>query len=201
MKLIKIIALVSVMATSSFAADIKDYLDGPTGVAVKMNNDGTIKSIVASGESELIIGDSKDEQIATKKATIMATLRAKANIAKFIRESLSSKEVMDDLTIIASAATADGKTPTSSSITRQTLETQRGAIRKSSDAILNGLVVLTTETIRDKRYIKVVLGTNDKLILADAVSAEEVQISKPEAAAPAADKKVVKKVKKAKAVK
>ena len=208
MKLIRIMAFVFVMATSAFAADIKEYMDGPTGVAVKLNDNGTIKSLVTSAESELIFGDRKDEKIATQEATLRATLRAKANIAKFMSESLLSNEVMDDLAKIASDATAEGKTPTSCSLSKQILEKQRTIIRNNSDAISKGLILLTTETIRDKKYIKVVLGTDDKLMLAAVVSAAGVPTSKPaatapaaEKAAPAAEKKVVKKAKKAKKTK
>jgi len=208
MRLIRIMAFISVMAMSAFAADIKEYLDGPTGVSVKLNVDGTIKSIVASGESQLIFGDKKDEQADIQKATLQATLLAKAKISKFMSESLPLNEVMDDLTIIASDAASDGKTAMSSSITRQTLEIQRGIIWNSSDDILNGLVVLTTETVRDKKYIKVVLGTDDKLMLASALSAAHVPTPVPESAAavvendaPAVEKKAVKKAKKGKKVK
>ena len=188
MKLIRIMAFVFVMATSAFAADIKEYMDGPTGVAVKLNGDGTIKSLVTSAESELIFGDKKDVQTATQEATLRATLQAKANISKFMSESLSSNEVMDDLAKIASEAKSEGKTATSCSLSKQVLEKQRKVIMNNSDAISKGLILLATETIRDKKYIKVVLGTDDKLMLAVVVSKADVPASKPAATAPVVEK-------------
>jgi len=162
MKTIMTLVIYLLLSTLVYSANVKEYIDGPTGVTVKLNDDGTISSIVASGESELIFGDRKDERTATLKAT----LRAKANISKFMSERISTEEVMDDLTKIASEATADGKTPIASSTTRQTLETQREVIRNSSDSILKGLITLATDVNRDNKYVKVVLGTNMKLMKA-----------------------------------
>lgn len=154
--------LLGLFATSVFAADIKDYIDGPTGVTVKLNDNGSIKSIVASGEAEMIFGDRKDERLALQKAT----LRAKANISKFMSERLSSEEVMDELSKTATEATAGGPDAATSTATRQTLDTQREVIKNSSDSILKGLITLGSEVNRDNKYVKVVLGTNEKLMKA-----------------------------------
>ena len=185
MKLIGILALVCVMAASAFAADVKDYFDGPTGATVKLNDDGTIKSIVATGESKLTSGDLNDELSAIKKAT----LQAKACISEFVSKGLSSDEVMDDLSLIASKTAAHGKTATAPSTTRQTLERQKENIRKQSHAILKGLVVLTTEVNKDKKYVKVLLGTDDTLMLAATVPGADLSTAKPVIAAPAAEMK------------
>ena len=150
------------MAAPVFSADVKEYIDGPTGVTVKLNDDGTMKSIVASGEAELTFGDRKDERMAMQKAV----LRAKANISKFMSERLSSEEVMEGLSKTASNATADSNNPTQSTSVRETLETQREVIRNSSEAILKGLVTLASETNREGKYVKVVMGTNEKILKA-----------------------------------
>lgn len=186
MKMIITMALVFAMAASASAMEAKDYFDGPTGVSVKLDDTGAIKGFAASGESELIIGDEKDEQVATKEATLRATLQAKAKIAKFIIESMSSKEVIDDLAKIATDATAKGKTRISS---QQNLERQRIVFRNSSDAILKGSVILATETSDDNKHIKVVLGTDDEIMRAVVLAAAKVPISEPAVAAPVSGKK------------
>jgi len=150
---------VFIMVTPVFSADIQ-YIDGPTGVTVKLNSDGIIKSFVASGEAELIYDNKKEERIATQDATF----RAKIDISKFVKERLSSEEVMDNLTKIVSQATADGKNRLVSSANRELLETQRTIIKNNSNAILKGLVVLATDTNWDKKYVRVVVGTDEKLM-------------------------------------
>lgn len=186
MKSIITMALVFAMAASASAMDVKDYFDGPTGVSVKLDDKGAIKGFVASGESELIFGDKKDEQAATTEATLRATVQAKAKIAKFIVESLSLKEVTDDLAKIATDATAEGKSSISS---RRILERQRIVFRNSSDAILKGSVILATETSDDNKRIKVVLGTDDEIMRAVVLAAAKVPISEPAVAAPVSGKK------------
>jgi hypothetical protein len=182
-------ALVFAMAASALAMDVKDYFDGPTGVSVKLDDKGAIKGFVAAGESELIFLDGKDAQAATKEATHRATLQAKAKISKFIVESMSSKEVIDDLAKIATDATAEGKAPGSFSISQQILERQRIVFRNSSDAILKGSVILATETSDDNKHIKVVLGTDDEIMRAAVSAAAKVPISDPAVAAPVSGKK------------
>jgi hypothetical protein len=184
-KLIRILAFVLVMAASAFAANVKQYSDGPTGVTVTLNDAGAIKSMVASGESKLTSGDAKDVLTATQKAA----LQAKAKISVCISVSLSSNEVMDDLSNIASKTTAPGITTTSSSATRQALEAQRKIIRNNSDAILNGLIIVKTETNKANKNVKVVLSTDDKLMLGAVVPAAGVPTSKPASVAPDAEKK------------
>ena len=162
MKLITLFLMSGLLASSVFAADIKDYIDGPTGVTVKFNDNGSIKSIVASGEAELIFGDRKDERMAMQKAT----LRAKASISKFMSERLSSEEVMEELSKTVTEATVGGADPATSTANRQTLSTQSEVIKNSSDSILKGLITLGSEVNRDNKYVKVVLGTNEKLMKA-----------------------------------
>lgn len=185
MKLMGILALVCVMAASAFGAEVKDYFDGPTGATVRLNDDGTIKSIVATGESKLTSGDLNDELSAIKKAT----LQAQEHISEFVSKGLSSNEVMDDLSLIATKTAPDGKVTTLPSTTRQSLERQKENIRKHSHVILKGLVVLTTEVNKNNKYVKVLLGTDDKLMLAAVVPAVELPAGKPVVAAPAADLK------------
>lgn len=146
------------LSSQAFSADVKEYLDGPTGVTVKFNDDGEMKSIVSTGEAEMHFGDAKDVRTAKQKAT----LRAKASIAKFINERISTEEVMDDLTKTSTEAASGGN----ASATRSTLETQREVIKNSADAMLKGLVTLATDVNHDKKNVTVVLGTNEKYMRA-----------------------------------
>jgi len=175
MKLIAIMALVFVMAGSVFAADLKQYSDGPTGVTVTLNDDGTIKSMAAFGETKLVSSDVNDVKTATQKATV----QARAKISVFISVSLSSNEVMTDISKITSKTAATDITSTPSLTQRQTLETQRKILRDRSEAILNGLIIVKTEINKANKSVKVLLSTDDKLMLGTVVPVAVVPSSKP----------------------
>jgi len=128
----------------------------PTGIQVRFNDDGTMKSIVSSGESELRFGDRKDIRQALKKAT----MRAKSHIAKFMNESLSSDDVMNEITNIASKDNTSG----SSEATREVIESQVENIKNSANAILSGIVTLSQDINREEKYVTVTVGVKDKTI-------------------------------------
>ena len=128
----------------------------PTGVQVKFHEDGSMRAIISSAESELMFGDRKDIRQAIKKAT----MRAKAEIAKFMKESITSNDVMDELTNIASKANSKGDTES----TREVIEAQRENIQNSASAILSGIVTLSQDINKDEKYVTVVLGVKEQTI-------------------------------------
>lgn len=152
------IIVLSLLASPVQSAEVAEYIDQPTGAKVKFNDDNSIKSITAKGEAELVFGDRKDIRVATQKAS----MRAKAMIAKFMKERLQSEEVMDDLTKTATQTEVGGKITG----TRKTLEVQREIITNSADAMLKGLVTLIQDVNRDEKYVAVTLGTNEKFMRA-----------------------------------
>src|SRR5256885_16310200 len=78
----------------SLADDPHNYVDDLLGCAVKYDDQGSFKSIKCPGEAEMDFADAKGIRIAKQKAV----LRAKAALAKFMKERIHSQEVMEDMT-------------------------------------------------------------------------------------------------------
>lgn len=156
----------------AMAVDPNTFVDGPTGASVTFNEDGSIKSIYATGEAELTFGDRQDERQAMQKAT----MRAKANIAKFFSERISSEEVMEEMTKTANNASAGSDKPTETAAVRETLSSQSEAIKNSADAILKGVISLGSQVDRAGKVVRITVGTNEKLMkYADNLSAKTKQ--------------------------
>jgi uncharacterized protein YoxC len=115
-----------------------------------------MKSILSRAEAELVFGDRKDVRQALKKAT----MRAKADIAKFMTESIKSNDVLREMTETAS----EGKSGEAISSVRTTLETQVETIESSANAILTGVVTLAQDINREEKYVKVTLGVKEQTI-------------------------------------
>lgn len=146
-----------------------DYVNGPTGASVTFNDDGSIKSVYAVGEAELVFGDKKDERQAMQKAT----LRAKANIAKFFNESISTAETMEEMTKSASSAIAKSNSPTETEAIRETISSQSESIKNSAESILKGVISLGSQIDRAGKVVRIAVGTNEKLMkYADTLSAK-----------------------------
>jgi hypothetical protein len=141
----------------AYSADINQYLDGPTGASVSFNDDGTIKSIFSTGEAELLFGDAKDVRSAKQKAK----MRAKASIAKFLTERISSEEVVEEMTKTASE-TSSGQT----SAVRNSLTVQTETIRNSAETMLKGVVVLGEDVNHDDKVVRILVGFNNKTMRA-----------------------------------
>ena len=138
------------------AASPEPIYEDPTGVQVKFNDDGTMRAIIASGESELRFGDRKDIRQGLKKATI----RAKAHIAKFMNESISSKDVMNEITNIASKDNSNGD----SEANREVIESQVETLKNSASAILSGVVTLSQDINKTEKYVTVTVGVKEQTI-------------------------------------
>ncbi|MCM0080477.1 hypothetical protein L4X63_02635 [Geomonas sp. Red32] len=158
-----------------------DYVNGPTGASVTFNDDGSIKSVYAVGEAELTFGDRKDERLAMQKAT----MRAKANLAKFFNESIASQETMEEMVKESGTASAKHDGPTETSAVRETLGGQLESIRNSASSILKGVITLGSQIDRPGKIVRVAIGTNEKLMkYADNMAAKTKQdLSDPPAGA------------------
>ena len=128
----------------------------PTGVRVEFYHDGTIKSIKSLGESELQFGDHKDIRQAIKKAT----MRAKAGISKFMKESIKSNDVADEISDTISNQSITGNTDA----TKETLESSIETLQNSSSAILSGVITLSQDIKREERYVTVLVGIKKETI-------------------------------------
>jgi hypothetical protein len=143
------------------------YQEPTTGVEIIFApNSSDWDKIMASGESELAFGDRKDVRQATSKAM----MRAKAEIAKFLKEKLNTSETIEEITKTLSDAQSNGE-QRSMSVNRKTVETMTSKISNSADAILKGVVVLEQNVNQREKYVSVKVGMSRKTMkTADSMS-------------------------------
>lgn len=142
-----------------FAQQPPSMSDPITGVSIIFDETGTNwDKIMSVGESELLFGDTKDVRTATKKAT----MRAKANIAKFLNERLTTSEVLEEMTKTLTEQSSDG----SAKASRKSVETMIEKIENQSEAILKGVIVLEQDINKPQKQVYVTVGMSRKTMQA-----------------------------------
>jgi hypothetical protein len=143
------------------------YQEPTTGVEIIFSQDGSgWDKIMANGESELMFGDRRDIRQSTSKAT----MRAKTEIAKFLKEKLNTSETVEEITkTLSNAKRENGQNVSSSE--RKTVETLISKISNSADAILKGVVILEQEVNQQEKFVRVKVGMSKKTMrTADGMS-------------------------------
>jgi hypothetical protein len=151
---------------TSDSAPIK-YDVPSTEVHWELTADGSDwERLYASGEADLKFGDSRDIRIAKKNAV----LRAKAEIAKFFKEKISTEETLEDITKASMKATATDK-GVSEEATRNVVSTTIEKIVNQADAVLSGLVTLEEVVDSNAKTVRVTVGISKNSIrIANSVS-------------------------------
>lgn len=124
----------------------------PEGVSIELDANNHFVRLKAVGESRLLIGDRSDVQRGVK----VATLKAKAAIARYLSEDVTSEEVLTQTA--ESSQTSNGHV---SGIARSDAETLTETIKNSSDALLKGIVILEQLVDRDNNRVVVTVGTSE----------------------------------------
>ena len=110
--------------------------DEPDGCAVKLlPNGGFQVTAIGSGEYQF------NNPTAIRHARAAAEKRAKAALAKFLKEDLSTSEGMAEATKNTLSQASDGKSE-STKATMESVSSTMEAIRNSASALLTGVVVL-----------------------------------------------------------
>ena len=146
---------------------VQEDLAEPDGVSLAMADDGTYQ-IFARGTGTYDFDDEDDRQDALQEAT----MKAKANLSKFLSETISSAEGLDSLSKKAKTLTKNGDV-TTASVSKEQIKTQATAIQNSSQAILTGAITLESRRIPgagDSGTYQVTVGISSKTIAA----AEEI---------------------------
>lgn len=166
MKNIKILTLavlvgfsMNLFAEESEQNEVYTY-ESPSGVEVKFDENGELKSILATGEADFKFGDSKD----IKQATQKATMRAKANIAKFLNEEVKSSEILEEITTTISSDSSSGESEALRDSTEKFVE----SVSTEANAILNGVVTLKSEVNKEAKIVSVTVGVKEQTINAAA---------------------------------
>lgn len=158
-----ILGMVLAVANGAIAAG-QDIKDAPDGAAIKLFPDGAYQ-VTAVGTGVYDFNDPDDIKDARKEAE----MRAKAAIAKFLKEDISSQEGMDEASKKVKNVSSDGTTQ-STSVSKTTVKTAMESIRNSASALLTGVVVLQDAKIpnegKDGGTYKVMVGVSSKTVAA-----------------------------------
>jgi len=138
-------------------AALNTLSDSVLGCEAKFDNNGDIKSMKCPGEAEMDFSDARGTRIAKQKAE----LRAKAQMAKFMKERLRTKEIMDDMT-----KTISERTGQSNESVRKTVDTHTEQISNEADALLKGVIVILVDVNKDSKVVVVHVGVNTQTMKA-----------------------------------
>lgn len=149
--MIRILIMLFLLPLQVYAMEIP----GPEGVSIELENDAPYRFVRlrAIGESNLLIGDRKDVQRATK----VATLKAKAAIARYLGEDVKTEEFIEQIS--ESAQQSNGKSTT---ISRNDVEKLVETIRNSSAEFMKGIIVLEQNVDQTGKRVIITVGTSDK---------------------------------------
>jgi len=139
--------------------EVKETLDQPDGAAFKLTNDGGWQ-LFGTGTGSYDFNDPDDIMDATKEAM----LKAKSNISKYLSEKIDSEETLNNLTE-KKKKMSKGSDGSSASVSKESIKTQVESIKNSSDAILSGVITLSTDkkpSGEDSGTVNVKVGVSSK---------------------------------------
>ena len=161
------------LQANASSAAVQAKLDQPDGVAITIKPEGTFQ-IFSRGSAVYDFNNPRAIQTARKNAT----MRAKANLAKFLKEKVSTKEGLDSVTKNATAMSSDGAAQTSSA-SMESVEVATESIRNSADAILTGVITLKDqqEPSGNGGEVQVTIGMSSKTQMAAQKAAQGINQS------------------------
>ena len=143
--------------------EIQKELRQPDGAAIFLKEDGSFQ-IFARGTGTYDFDDVDEENDARQEGT----LKAKAAIAKFMKEKLSTEEGFSNATKKVKSITSDVQTQTSN-VTKQSVKVNSQVIKNSAEALLKGVITLREQKIPRKGSsgeIQVTVGISSKTLKA-----------------------------------
>lgn len=148
----------------------QDLGNAPDGVTIRLTPDGGFQ-IFAVGTGTYDFDDVDDVMDAQKEAT----LKAKANLAKFMNESLSTNEKLDEMSSkVKQISSENGESKTTAS--KVSVKKALTSIKNSSAALLKGVIVLSSSKIPAKGTTgtyRVMIGVSSKTLAAVGKLVEE----------------------------
>ena len=159
-------------ANASNAA-VQAELDQPDGVAITLKPDGTFQ-IFARGTGTYDFNDPDD----IKDARRDGTMRAKANLAKFLKEKVSSAEGLDEVSKKSKSMTSDGQVQ-KVAVSKESVKIATESIRNESEAILTGVITLKDQKVPrgNGGEIQVTVGVSSKTLKAAQMAAQGINQS------------------------
>ena len=141
----------------------QDLENAPDGATMRLTPDGGFQ-IFAVGSGTYDFDDVDDVLDAQNEAT----LKAKANLAKFMNESLSTDEKIESMSKkVKSISSENGET--TASVNKTTAKNALTSIKNSSAALLKGVIVLSSSKVPGKGTsgtYRVMVGVSSKTLTA-----------------------------------
>jgi len=137
------------------------HTDSIGGVKVEYDEYGSWRRMRTTGESELLFGSPSDIRRAKKKSV----LRAKAALVKFMKQTITSSEHLENVAnTISNEQRKGGKY--SKDALKKTLEDESEMISGSADGILRGIIVLEEKVDKNNQNVWVTLGVSRRTVQA-----------------------------------
>ena len=141
----------------------KDLENSPDGVTIRLLPNGGFQ-IFAVGTGTYDFDDVDDIADAQKEAT----LKAKANLAKFMNESLSTEEKLEEMSSkVKKISSENGKQ--TANVEKKSAKSALTSIKNSSAALLKGVIVLASSKVPGKGTtgtFRVMVGVSSKTLAA-----------------------------------
>lgn len=153
------------LETSTAAPVVQEQLQQPDGVAIFSQPDGSFQ-IFGRGTGTYDFNDTDDINDARREAI----MKAKANLAKFLKEKLSTVEGFEEAVKKVKALSKAGETQ-AATVSKETMKTMSQNIQSSSEALLRGVITLEERKIPrqgDSGEIQVTVGISTKTLAAAA---------------------------------
>lgn len=162
-------------------AAVQAELDQPDGVAITLKPDGAFQ-IFARGTGTYDFNDADD----IKDARRDGTMRAKANLSKFLKEKVASSEGLDEVSKKSKSMTSDGQVQ-KVAVSKESVKIATESIRNESDAILTGVITLKDQKVPrgNGGEIQVTIGISSKTLKAAQMAAQGINQSLQNRDAPA----------------
>ena len=139
---------------------------GKSGTGVVLDQNGEMSKLFASGVAFYDFDDGDEVSEALSEASLVA----KANLAKFLREEITSDENIEKISSKKKELTKNG-TQTNISVVKKSVKTQTMSIKNHANALLTGVIKVCESNDAAKKEIQVVLAVSPKTAAAASKAA------------------------------
>lgn len=152
--------------------EVQQELESPDGVALQLLPDGGFR-LYGRGSGTYDFNEADEIRGANQDAT----LRAKAAIAKFLKERIQSADSMKNTSVKMKKLTASSGEAPKAEITKNDVQTRVEQISSRADEVMSGLVIIssTKKPIGNGGEIQVTIGWSSKT----RGTAEAIRAGKP----------------------
>ena len=161
----KKVTLIALSITALLATDCSDWYKKMrqkyhivgTKTGIVMDKQGNWQKLFAKGTASVDFAD-EDEY---EDAIMEAEMKAKANIAHFLKENITSDRFLDTVSKKLKEMHSNGQTQTKK-IDKKTLKTKAQRIHNSASSLLKGVITLCESVNANKKQAIVIVGVSPK---------------------------------------